>query len=287
PRPELMRILRADAGGRLRGSLVVEGFLDLVQAPRSPPPQAVDEIVVGRVARYAFGVANDLFVKRREMLAFAQRFIDHHLRQRKVARRRITKPAQERGLLSLVFRRGHDAVLNLFGGLFPKRPSHSADQRLERFILFVRTPRVMESFDYQRLQSLSRLGGQAEAAERAKVERERFDLRLIAGDDFRPIFIGLLAFAELEIGRTVVGDGLLVAGIHFERKLEMFERESMLALTGVPERQPALRARVFRTIFDQRGQKGRACRFRSLLCFYPARYRSRRRFFGRRQPSPK
>src|SRR5262249_42222158 len=157
---------------------------------------------------------------------------------------------QERALLSLVFRGGHDAVLSLFGGLFPKGPCHSADQRLERFHLFVRTPRAIESFDYQRLQFLSRLGGQAEAAERAKVERERFDLRLIAGDDSRPIFIGLLAFTELEISRTDVGDGLLVARIHFERKLEMFEREPMLALTGVPERQPALRARVFRAIFD-------------------------------------
>src|SRR5262249_267262 len=179
PRSELMRILRMHLCRRLQLPFVVERFLDLVQAPRSPPSQAVDEIGVRRVARYAFGVADDLFVKRREMLAFDERFTDRHLRRRKSARRRIAKLRQERGLLGFALRRRYDAVF----ALFPKRSGQGADQRLERFHLFVRTSRVIEAFDYQRPQFRPRLSGQAVPPERPQVERERFDPGLIARDD--------------------------------------------------------------------------------------------------------
>src|SRR5262249_16579147 len=163
------------------------------QAPRASRSHAANEAGIGFVTRHTFGVANDDFVKWREIFAFDERFVDRHLREGKTSRRRIPKLASERGLLRSAFPSGYAPVF----ALLPKRPGQRADQGFRRSQLFVRTARAVEAFVEEGLQFLARTGGQPVAGERPQVKRERFEPRLIARHDFRPIFIGLVAAAEL------------------------------------------------------------------------------------------
>src|SRR5262249_37665373 len=74
PIAELTRIFGSAHCRRLRRPFVIERFLDFVQAPRASRSQTVNEVGIGFVTRYAFGVANERLVKRREIFAFDERF---------------------------------------------------------------------------------------------------------------------------------------------------------------------------------------------------------------------